>query len=613
MIHLVYFIVIVVIVFMVYWYMKFKYFLPILNRVDYLEKFYIKFDEFVYSILNIAVNFHKNDYVNLLNMIFVKFNSIFPSTRVYILEKSNTDFLYLGGVNNSNTLVNFSNLNNFIKSESDEIIFIEDGEIFEGEKERFIIIPYKVSSKDIYILIFIESIEKDVIMNYIRFVSNFLKFLKNYYEVFENLNIENKRLQLELESVVREIENQESRLIKKQRQAKIIYDGISRFNLEKENPVKQLAELLYNFVEPSYLIYYSFTQFSNSLVLYLNLGENRDFPKNIELSQNSNYIIKSFTENVVIYLEKDEIKDKLFGDVDFLIIIPVGYLKDRYGVILIGGGRKDFFTRDDISLIDIISKEIGMMIYLFELYTKVSEDAKTLANLNRIKDDFLMTLNHEIKTPLTTIKGFVSLLLSEESGSLNNQQVSFLNIINQATNRLINIITNLLDISKLNNESAIELEKVNLIEIVENSVISMRIKAYTKSITINFEKNYDELYVFGDKHYLLQVLNNLIDNAIKYSPNSSTVNVKVFDRGSAVVCMVEDFGYGIDDEDKKYVFEKFFRAKNTMLNTEGSGLGLSIAKTIIEKHNGKIWFESQKGKGSKFYFALSKLKPTEDK
>jgi signal transduction histidine kinase len=590
--------------------MKFKYFLPVLNKVDHLEKFYVKFDEFVHSILNIAINFHKDNYVNLLNMIFSKLNLVFPQTRIYILEEAGDTFLYLGGVNNSNTLIDFSNLKKFIKSDNDEIIFVEDGEIFDGERERFILLPYKVSSKNIYILTLIDDIEKEVILNYIRFVSNFLKFFKNYYEVFEHLNVENKKLKLELESVVREIENQESKLIKKHKQAKIVYDGISNFNLENENPVKKLTELLYNFVEPSYLVYYSFAHFSNSLVLSINLGEKKNFPISINLSEHNDYIVKSFVDNRIIYLEDGDIKDKFFSQVSSLIIIPVGYLKERYGVLVIGGGKKDFFSNDDLSLIDIISKEIGMMIYLFELYKKVSEDAKTLANLNRIKDDFLITLNHEIKTPLTTIKGFVSLLLSEESGSLNDQQISFLNIINQATNRLINIITNLLDISKLNNESSLEFEKINLIEIVENAVILMKIKAYTKSITINFEKNYNEIYVLGDKPYLLQALNNLIDNAIKYSPNSSVVNVKVFDRESVVVCMVEDFGYGIDDEDKKYIFEKFFRAKNTMLNTEGSGLGLSIAKTIIEKHNGKIWFESQKGKGSRFYFALPKLKST---
>jgi signal transduction histidine kinase len=590
--------------------MKFKYFLPVLNKVDHLEKFYVKFDEFVHSILNIAINFHKDNYVNLLNMIFSKLNLVFPQTRIYILEETGDTFLYLGGVNNSNTLIDFSNLKKFIKSDNDEIIFVEDGEIFDGERERFILLPYKVSSKNIYILTLIDDIEKEVILNYIRFVSNFLKFFKNYYEVFEHLNVENKKLKLELESVVREIENQESKLIKKHKQAKIVYDGISNFNLENENPVKKLTELLYNFVEPSYLLYYSFVHFSNSLVLSINLGEKKNFPISINLSEHNDYIVKSFVDNRIIYLEDGDIKDKFFSQVSSLIIIPVGYLKERYGVLVIGGGKKDFFTKDDLSLIDIISKEIGMMIYLFELYKKVSEDAKTLANLNRIKDDFLITLNHEIKTPLTTIKGFVSLLLSEESGSLNDQQISFLNIINQATNRLINIITNLLDISKLNNESSLEFEKINLIEIVENAVILMKIKAYTKSITINFEKNYNELYVLGDKHYLLQALNNLIDNAIKYSPNSSVVNVKVFDRESVVVCMVEDFGYGIDEEDKKYIFEKFFRAKNMMLNTEGSGLGLSIAKTIIEKHNGKIWFESQKGKGSRFYFAIPKLKST---
>jgi len=597
MIHIVYLTLLIIVCFFVYWFMKFRYFLPLLNKVDYLEKFYVKFDEFVYSVLSVAVNFHKSDYLNLCSMVFMKLKSQFPQIQIYILEENPDGFLYIGGVNNSNTLKDFSGLKNFINSDKEEIIFVEDGEIFEGEKDRFIIIPYRIFSKNLYILIFIYSIEKEIIINYVRFISNFLNFLKNYYETYEYINIENKKLKLELESVVKELENQESKLIKKHRQTKVIYDGISKIDLGNENPVKRLADLLYDFLNPAYIVYYSFSRFSDSLVLSLNLGAKTGFPHNISFSEHNSQIVKSFVNNTICCENE-------------IVSVPIGYLKNRYGVLVIAGNRNNMFTKDDVSVIDIISKEMGMMIYLFELYAKVSEDAKTLADLNRVKDDFLMTLNHEIKTPLTTIKGFTSLLLSGEGGNLNNEQLSFLNIIDQATNRLINIVTNLLDISKLNSEESMEFEKFDLIEIIENSISTMRIKAYTKSININFEKTIDKLYVLCDRHYLLQVLNNLIDNAIKYSPNSSTINIKVYDRESAVVCMVEDFGYGIDDEDKKYIFEKFFRAKNTMLNTEGSGLGLSIAKTIIEKHNGKIWFESEKGKGSRFYFALPKLKST---
>ena len=112
----------------------------------------------------------------------------------------------------------------------------------------------------------------------------------------------------------------------------------------------------------------------------------------------------------------------------------------------------------------------------------------------------------------------------------------------------------------------------------------------------------------GDRHWLVQAITNLIDNAIKYSKSGTEIKISLYDKGSFTVFEVSDNGLGIDEEDKKHIFEKFYRSRETMLDVEGNGLGLSITKTIIEKHNGKIWFESEKGKGSKFYFALLKAK-----
>ncbi len=328
------------------------------------------------------------------------------------------------------------------------------------------------------------------------------------------------------------------------------------------------------------------------------------------LNSLNSLIVKSFLNNNYLYVyDENEFYDDILknNEIKTALIFPVSSLKNKFGVLVIGFKEKRKFVEEELKLLNIISKEVSLVVNIFELYNKASKDTINLINLNRVKDEFLTTVNHEIKTPLTTIKGFVSLLLNGEAGSLNDEQIAFLNIVEQSTNRLINIVTNILDISKINSEDSFEFEKLNIGEVVENVFVQMKIKAYSKGIAMKFDKGPKDLYVRADKHWLSQAITNLVDNAIKYSPSGSDVILRLYDRGKIVVFMVEDKGFGIDEEDKKYIFEKFYRAKNTMMNVEGSGLGLSIAKDIIEKHNGKIWFESEKGKGSKFYFAIPKF------
>ena len=596
----------------VYWYIKFRYVFPLCERIDYLEKVYVRFEDFINSVFSVSSNLHKDEYINLLNMIFVKFNSIFNDISVYVFENSNGEWSYIGGVNNGEWGINFSKIENFLSNAGEELLFIENGDLFDGQKRKFVIMPVGRQNKKIFAIILYDSDEKDIMLHYLRFLLSFIRFAKSYYEYIENTTNENKRLKMELDGVVRELETQGSKLIKKQREAKIIYEGITSFSIGNENPLNNLLSLLYNLIKPNFVVYYSYNENNKNLVPVNSVGReinSQSYAINIDLRDS--LIVKTFLNNNILYVyDESEIKDPVLkeNNIKTAILLPVYNLKTKFGVLIIAMNNRKNLTNEDISFIELISKEISIIVNILDLYNRISQDAANLVNLNKIKDEFIATINHEIKTPLTTIKGFASVLMSGEVGSLNDQQISFLNMVDQATNRLINIVTNLLDISKLNSDSAMDAEESNFIDVVKNCVASMNIKAYQKEIKLSFESQISEAIVMIDKHWIAQVINNLIDNAIKYSPKKSEVNVKIYDRGSIVVFMVEDKGYGIDEEDKKYIFEKFYRAKDTMLNVNGSGLGLNIAKTIVEKHNGRIWFESQKGKGSRFYFALPKIK-----
>jgi signal transduction histidine kinase len=298
-------------------------------------------------------------------------------------------------------------------------------------------------------------------------------------------------------------------------------------------------------------------------------------------------------------------------EIHSLMIVPIS-LHDRIiGVMRVGSRRQDFFTPDQLEFLSIIADELAIIIEMFTLYENLSRTAQELAQLNRIKDEFLSTVSHELKTPLTTIKGFVSVILSGEVGPLNEQQFNFLTVTDQSVNRLTHLISNLLDLSRLNGKVEMEFQPVNLSELVRSSVSTMLLKARESDVALSNNVPKGLPPVHADTRWITQVIDNLIINAIKYSGRGAKVEVSGTDKGEAVVICVADNGPGIPPEEQKMVFEKFYRGKTSANQVPGTGLGLAISRSVVEKHGGKIWVESKVGKGSRFCFALPVAKNNE--
>ena len=221
-----------------------------------------------------------------------------------------------------------------------------------------------------------------------------------------------------------------------------------------------------------------------------------------------------------------------------------------------------------------------------------------------LEADLVAAVAHELKTPLTTIKGFVSVILSGEVGPLNEQQTNFLNVTDQSVNRLTSLITNLLDLSRLGGKVEMELGRVDLAELVRVSVSTMLLKAKEGSVDLRNEAPRGLPQVNADTRWISQVIDNLVINAIKYAGKGAQVKVTGVEKGEVVVVCVEDNGPGIPAEEQKLVFDKFYRGRTSVNQVPGTGLGLAISKSVVEKHGGKIWLESKPGKGCKFCFAL---------
>ena len=234
-----------------------------------------------------------------------------------------------------------------------------------------------------------------------------------------------------------------------------------------------------------------------------------------------------------------------------------------------------------------------------------STDIDEMKKQEKQKYDFIKMANHELKTPVTTIKGYVQLLKKMRGNSEDKFLVNSLNTIENQVNKLTLLIGDLLDISRMESgKLPLNKREFSLLKLVTETIED--IKASEQSHQINFELNHTaDVEVYGDKDRITQVLNNLLTNAIKYSPNAGTVNVELFVEDECAVVSVEDFGIGMDQKELKRIFERFYRVSGDDEETfPGFGIGLFIVKDIMDRHDGKIWVESEKNKGSKFYFSL---------
>ena len=234
------------------------------------------------------------------------------------------------------------------------------------------------------------------------------------------------------------------------------------------------------------------------------------------------------------------------------------------------------------------------------------EDITDKTEIDRRKDDFLSIASHELKTPLTTIKGLVQLLQRMVPDGATEKYVETLDKVGSYVDRLNNLITELLDTSKIQSGN-IELhnEPFSIDKIIHDTVESLSLATPDYKVVVS--GNTDAI-ILGDELQISQVINNLISNAIKYSPGAEKVDLHVSRVSNFVKVSVTDYGMGISPQDKKKIFERFFRARDIQKKFPGLGIGLYISHEIVANHKGSLWVESEIGKGSTFSFTLPIMK-----
>jgi len=226
-----------------------------------------------------------------------------------------------------------------------------------------------------------------------------------------------------------------------------------------------------------------------------------------------------------------------------------------------------------------------------------------LLDSDRLKSEFIATASHELRTPLAVIQGYAELLLSDaELGAARQRE--FLEVIYNKSLALEKIVDDLLDVSRVANGQIIclDFDKCNIIADIRQVVAHFQQQASKHRFSLQLPE--EEFCLSVDQGKIIQVLENLLGNAVKFSPQGSEVSVQAEWTDDSLRVMVEDFGVGIAPEHQEHIFDKFYRVDATDTAARGLGIGLYLVKKIIEAHRGKVWVESALSRGTTFFFAL---------
>lgn len=380
----------------------------------------------------------------------------------------------------------------------------------------------------------------------------------------------------------------------------------------------------------------------SSNILYLYNNTNLTLDKIMEINNNDRYEIEIISDLTEYKFNMDELKDngivqrkigelpftetmlrlgdnyvKISNNVSmegihtrtmFLIIVPLGIS------ILIATILSSIFLKKILSPVRALSKGTEEVAkgdftvqldipndYEFGMLTKnFNRMVNELSSIETLRNDFISNVSHEIKTPLASIQGFAKLIQDSNLGEEEKRE--FTDIIINESGRLSKLVSNILKVSKLDNQDIVtEKVKFSLDEQIRCSILVMEPEWGDKNIELDIDLN--EVYIVENEDLLQQVWFNLIGNAIKFTDEGGTIKVKLIELKDKIVVKISDNGIGMDRETQRHIFEKFYQGDKSHLSS-GNGLGLSLVKRIIELCNGKISVQSELGIGTTFIVEL---------
>jgi signal transduction histidine kinase len=299
------------------------------------------------------------------------------------------------------------------------------------------------------------------------------------------------------------------------------------------------------------------------------------------------------------------------------------------GYLLLGDKKSgNPYSIQDLNIISIIANELVIAIenalrfeeienFNLTLQQKVSDATsqlrrtnEKLKTLDETKDEFISMASHQLRTPLTSVKGYLSMVLEGDAGKLNEMQTKLLDQAFVSSQRMVYLIADLLNVSRLRTgKFIIEPVASNLAEVIQGEVEQLVETATARNLKLVYQKPANFPLLMLDETKIRQVVMNFIDNAIYYTPAGGTITVNLIDTGQTIEFTVVDDGIGVPKSEQPHLFSKFYRAGNAKkARPDGTGLGLFMAKKVVVAQGGSILFHSTEGKGSTFGFTFAKAK-----
>lgn len=304
------------------------------------------------------------------------------------------------------------------------------------------------------------------------------------------------------------------------------------------------------------------------------------------------------------------------GKIKSNVLLPLNFKNESLGVLILGSKKKllKISKREQI-FFRTLSNLMAAAIENYFLLEEQAKDKKKLEKANQklreidqLKDEFVSVASHELRTPMTAIKNYLWLVLNRQKENLNDKSLRYVEIAYKSSDRMIGLVKDMLTMSRIESKRfALRKTSFDLEDLLREIVAELQGIASSKNIKLVFKSTHKDIFLKADRAKIAEVIQNIIDNGLKFTPDNGTVEISLFKKGIFAVVKIKDSGPGISKKNQTQLFQKFSRLEHSyseLAQTFGTGLGLYISKKIVDLHEGNIKINSDLGKGSEFIITL---------
>ena len=308
---------------------------------------------------------------------------------------------------------------------------------------------------------------------------------------------------------------------------------------------------------------------------------------------------------------------QILYDAGWRSVVAVPMLRDEriVGALIVRRKRPGAFSEDTLDVLETFASQSAVALLNAQLYRELQEQSLELELASRHKSEFLASMSHELRTPLNAVLGFSEVLLERMFGDINERQEGYLRDIHGSGKHLLELLNEILDLSKVEaGRMELEYSSFDLLTVLEETTSMLRERAAAHGVELRVEMEDEAASVYSDELRLKQVVLNLVTNAVKFTPDGGKVVVRAVRRAASIDITVTDTGIGVPEVDRERIFESFQQGGRGSSREEGTGLGLTLSRRIVELLGGRMWLESQVGVGSTFGFSIpAQFHGTEDR